>query len=185
MSNYKPIDPAKEEFRKYLDRNGIMDAITKVLVRCHIERPENALEYMVTSMAECHAPMKADLIAANMEIQRLKKELSALKLANETKAKSSNPTDPVAKKENEIDNTNGDNDATDGASADEPVVVKQEQADTDESTNEDKSKAAASAATGATAAAAVESIDVTSEVVNALKNETTEGKEPTNTNESK
>jgi len=48
MSSYKPLDTKREEFRKYLDRAGIMDALTKVLVSLYEEpeKPEDALGYV-------------------------------------------------------------------------------------------------------------------------------------------
>ncbi|CAH0683077.1 c-Myc-binding protein [Helicoverpa armigera] len=48
MSSYKPIDSKREEFRRYLERAGVMDALTKVLVSLYEEpdKPEDALEYV-------------------------------------------------------------------------------------------------------------------------------------------
>lgn len=48
MSSYKPIDSKREEFRRYLERAGVMDALTKVLVSLFEEpdKPEDALEYV-------------------------------------------------------------------------------------------------------------------------------------------
>nr|CAD7423334.1 unnamed protein product [Timema monikensis] len=42
-----PIDSKREEFRKYLERAGVMEALTKVLVGLYeeAEKPTNALEY--------------------------------------------------------------------------------------------------------------------------------------------
>ncbi|CAH1988244.1 unnamed protein product [Acanthoscelides obtectus] len=44
---YKPSEGKREEFRKYLEKNGIMDALTKVLVNLYEEpdKPEDALQY--------------------------------------------------------------------------------------------------------------------------------------------
>ena len=43
----QPIDSKREEFRKYLERAGVMDALTKVLVSLYeeAEKPDDALEY--------------------------------------------------------------------------------------------------------------------------------------------
>lgn len=84
MSNYKPIDLSKEDFRKYLDRQGVLDAITKVLVKCNSERPENALAYVVENLNETHGNTKTQLFEAQQEIERLKKEISALKVEDKT-----------------------------------------------------------------------------------------------------
>jgi hypothetical protein len=44
---FQPIDSKREEFRKYLERAGVMDALTKVLVSLYeeAEKPDDALEY--------------------------------------------------------------------------------------------------------------------------------------------
>lgn len=44
----QPIDSKREEFRRYLERAGVMDALTKVLVSLYEEpdKPEDALEYV-------------------------------------------------------------------------------------------------------------------------------------------
>lgn len=43
----QPSEGKREEFRKYLEKNGVMDALTKVLVNLYEEekKPEDALEY--------------------------------------------------------------------------------------------------------------------------------------------
>jgi hypothetical protein len=43
----QPIDSKREEFRKYLERAGVMDALTKVLVSLYeeAEKPDDALKY--------------------------------------------------------------------------------------------------------------------------------------------
>ncbi|KAG0425112.1 hypothetical protein HPB47_027696, partial [Ixodes persulcatus] len=43
-----PVDSKKEEFRKYLEKSGLFDALTKALVNLFDkpERPENAVAYL-------------------------------------------------------------------------------------------------------------------------------------------
>lgn len=43
----QPSEGKREEFRKYLEKNGIMDALTKVLVNLYeeVEKPDDALQY--------------------------------------------------------------------------------------------------------------------------------------------
>lgn len=90
MSNFKPIDGSKEDFRKYLDRKGVLDAITKVLIKCNSDRPENAIQYLMDNMGErlkdkdTIARLEADLNDARNEIEMLKRELDALKLDTTT-----------------------------------------------------------------------------------------------------
>lgn len=44
---FQPPNSKSEEFRKYLERAGVMDALTKVLVSLYEEpeKPDDALEY--------------------------------------------------------------------------------------------------------------------------------------------
>merc|ERR1712010_392922 len=48
MTSYQTPDTKKEEFRKYLEKSGVIDAVTKVLVRLYEEpeRPGNALDFI-------------------------------------------------------------------------------------------------------------------------------------------
>lgn len=43
----QPSEGKREEFRRYLEKTGVMDALTKVLVALYEEpdKPENAIEY--------------------------------------------------------------------------------------------------------------------------------------------
>lgn len=69
MSAYKPADSKREEFRKYLERAGVMDALTKVLVSLYEEpeKPNDALEYIRENLG--------DITENGLEINTLKKEL--------------------------------------------------------------------------------------------------------------
>lgn len=86
MSSFKPIDGSKEDFRKYLDRKGVLDAITKVLIKCNSDRPENAIEYLLDNLGEklkdkdTIARLENELNDARNEIEILKREINALKL---------------------------------------------------------------------------------------------------------
>lgn len=40
----QPIDESKEDFRMYLAKNGVLDALTKVLGKVQEIQPENPLE---------------------------------------------------------------------------------------------------------------------------------------------
>ncbi|XP_052888886.1 c-Myc-binding protein homolog [Anopheles moucheti] len=109
MSNYKPIDLSKEDFRKYLDRQGVLDAITKVLVKCNTERPEHALDFVVETLSETHGNLKTQLFDAHQEIERLKKELSELKEEEKTGKPALVSSGPVVKQEAEIDTATATN----------------------------------------------------------------------------
>lgn len=86
MSSFKPIDGSKEDFRKYLDRKGVLDAITKVLIKCNSDRPENAIEYLLDNLGErlkdkdTIARLECELNDTKNEVEVLKREINALKL---------------------------------------------------------------------------------------------------------
>eukprot|EP00753_Platysulcus_tardus_P002825 PLAT11934.1.p2 GENE.PLAT11934.1~~PLAT11934.1.p2 ORF type:complete len:113 (+),score=44.52 PLAT11934.1:51-341(+) len=74
---YLPPDAKKDEFRKYLEKSGVVDALTKVLVGLYeeTERPPSAVEYMKRYMG---APSGVDVEELKLENDRLKKESAAL-----------------------------------------------------------------------------------------------------------
>lgn len=59
---YQTPDSKKEEFRKYLEKSGVIDALTKVLVGLYEEpeRPPNAVDYIKRYMG---APTGIDVDA--------------------------------------------------------------------------------------------------------------------------
>lgn len=92
MSSFKPIDGSKEDFRKYLDRKGVLDAITKVLIKCNSDRPENAIEYVLDNLGErlkdkdTIARLENELNDTRNEIEVLKREINSLKLSSSSGA---------------------------------------------------------------------------------------------------
>jgi hypothetical protein len=78
----------KEEFRRYLERTGVLDALTKVLVGLY-EEPErpssNSLEYMKRYLG---APVAVDVEGLKRENEELKSKVNLLKkqLYEQTKA---------------------------------------------------------------------------------------------------
>lgn len=78
----QPPDSKREEFRKYLERAGVMDALTKVLVSLYEEpeKPDDALEYIRLNLG--------GITEVDVEVQTLKKELEEAKAKiNELKTK--------------------------------------------------------------------------------------------------
>ncbi|XP_076178521.1 c-Myc-binding protein isoform X1 [Ptiloglossa arizonensis] len=73
MSNMKPPDSKREEFRKYLERAGVLDALTKVLVSLYEEpeKPDDALEYIRQNLG--------GITEVDIEINTLRKELEETK----------------------------------------------------------------------------------------------------------
>ena len=78
-STFESPDARKEEFRRYLERSGVIDALTKVLVGLYEEpeRPANAVDYIKRYLG---APAGVDVEALKAELSRLKKEIVRLRL---------------------------------------------------------------------------------------------------------
>ena len=68
----------KEEFRRYLEKNGVLDALTKVLVGLYEEpeRPTHALEYIKRYLG---APANVDIDGLKRENSDLKHQVNELK----------------------------------------------------------------------------------------------------------
>lgn len=69
----------KEEFRKYLEKAGVIDQLTKVLVGLYEEpeKPGNVIEFIKKSLG---APSDTDvdqLMAENEELKRTKADLES------------------------------------------------------------------------------------------------------------
>eukprot|EP01035_Chromulina_nebulosa_P017756 gene17756-23356_t len=90
MSNYQTPESKKQEFRKYLEKSGVIDALTKVLVGLYEEpdRPQNAIDYIKRYLG---APVGIDVEALKAENERLKREKSELE--NQIKELSTQKTD--------------------------------------------------------------------------------------------
>ena len=75
---YQTPDSKKEEFRKYLEKSGVIDALTKVLVGLYEEpeRPPNAVDYVKRYLG---APTGVDVEAIRAENDTLKKQNAELK----------------------------------------------------------------------------------------------------------
>jgi len=85
MSSYKPGDSKKEEFRKYLEKAGVLDALTKTLV-CLYEEPEkpnNALDFLRKNLSSA-GPDAPDVLELKNEIENLHTQIDKLKADNES-----------------------------------------------------------------------------------------------------
>lgn len=76
--SFETADSQKEEFRKYLEKSGVIDALTKVLVGLYEEpeRPPNAVDYIKRYMG---APTGVDVEALRAENETLRKEREELR----------------------------------------------------------------------------------------------------------
>ncbi|GAB6032836.1 hypothetical protein CHUAL_012038 [Chamberlinius hualienensis] len=79
--SFRPGDSKREEFRKYLEKAGLLDALTRALVNLYNEneKPTDALQYMKDLLFP--SPFENQAVAK--EIDELKKEIAALKIENE------------------------------------------------------------------------------------------------------
>eukprot|EP00980_Cylindrotheca_fusiformis_P000660 scaffold160_cov136-Cylindrotheca_fusiformis.AAC.7 len=77
-SNNNSDSNKKEEFRKYLDKSGVLDALTRVLVGLYEEpeRPQNAIDYVKRYLG---APENVDVEGLKRENEQLKQELEKLR----------------------------------------------------------------------------------------------------------
>ncbi|EPZ32489.1 Associate of Myc 1 domain-containing protein [Rozella allomycis CSF55] len=67
------VDQKKEDFRKYLEKNGIIDSLTKVLVGLYeeSEKPENPLEFIKAYLG---GPANIDVEALRAENEDLRRQ---------------------------------------------------------------------------------------------------------------
>jgi len=92
MTTYRAADSKREEFRKYLEKAGVLDALTKVLVGLYEEpeKPNNALDFLKAHIG-ASGPETADVEALRLEVTELRQKVETLtEENNELKAKVSN-----------------------------------------------------------------------------------------------
>ncbi|CEM18300.1 unnamed protein product [Vitrella brassicaformis CCMP3155] len=70
--SYQSADHQKEEFRKYLEKNGVIQQLTRVLVGLYEEpeRPVNAIDFIKKHLG---APTGVDIDELRAENEELKK----------------------------------------------------------------------------------------------------------------
>jgi len=126
-SSGNSIDAKREEFRKYLDKEGVLEYLTKQLVRLYEEadKPSNALDYLKNNFNGKEtevAQLKADnlekenvqlkerikvLESEKAELESRVKELSEASTANNTVINSP-ATQPETSKDNVTEKTDED-----------------------------------------------------------------------------
>jgi len=87
---FQTTESKREEYRKYLEKSGVIDQLTRVLVELYEEnnKPENAIEYIkkylgspsdvdVDSLKLQHSKLRDDNIALKAKLSSLKEELRA------------------------------------------------------------------------------------------------------------
>lgn len=76
--SYQSSEAKKEEFRKYLEKSNVIDALTKVLVNLYEEpeKPDKPVEFIKKALG---GPSPADFEALQAENAQLRAEIEALK----------------------------------------------------------------------------------------------------------
>ncbi|XP_053683984.1 c-Myc-binding protein [Sabethes cyaneus] len=134
MSNFKPVDGSKEDFRKYLERKGVMDSITKVLIKCNADRPENAIEYLLENLGETQQKdtierLENDLSEARNEIEALKLEIKSLRV-NSVKSNSNSSDDSLQEPQDDSGVSADQNNANNGSAEGKEALAGPEKSET-------------------------------------------------------
>ena len=76
---YRTSESKREEFRKYLEKEGVLDALTKILVVLYEEpeKPINALDFMKSHL-HSGPPESSDVEQLRLELQELRTKHDAL-----------------------------------------------------------------------------------------------------------
>ncbi|XP_003968902.1 C-Myc-binding protein isoform X2 [Takifugu rubripes] len=83
MANPRASESKREQFRRYLEKSGVLDTLTSVLVALYEEsdKPNNALDFI-----KCHLgaalPEPANTEALHMEVADLKQKCNLLIVEN-------------------------------------------------------------------------------------------------------
>ncbi|XP_032899400.1 C-Myc-binding protein [Amblyraja radiata] len=89
MAHYRAGDSRREQFRRYLEKGGVLDALTKVLVALYEEpeKPNNAMDFLKRHLGTT-GPETADVETLRLEVTELRQKYEALLEENkELKAK--------------------------------------------------------------------------------------------------
>ncbi|XP_005988799.1 C-Myc-binding protein [Latimeria chalumnae] len=89
MAQYRAVDSKREQFRRYLEKAGVLDSLTKVLVALYEEpeKPNNALDFLKQHLGTT-GPETADVETLRLEVAELRQKYeAALEENKELKAK--------------------------------------------------------------------------------------------------
>eukprot|EP01017_Pseudomicrothorax_dubius_P041601 TRINITY_DN6670_c0_g1_i3.p1 TRINITY_DN6670_c0_g1~~TRINITY_DN6670_c0_g1_i3.p1 ORF type:complete len:138 (-),score=52.72 TRINITY_DN6670_c0_g1_i3:36-389(-) len=80
--SFQTVESKKEEFRKYLERSGVIDQLTRVLVTLYEEpeKPQNAIEFLKKYLG---SPTDIDVETMKIEYDRLRDENTRLRRQEE------------------------------------------------------------------------------------------------------
>ncbi|XP_075962559.1 C-Myc-binding protein [Anarhichas minor] len=79
MAHYRASESKREQFRRYLEKSGVLDTITSVLVALYEEndKPDNALDFIKLQL-DAAGPESADAEALRMELADLQQKCNLL-----------------------------------------------------------------------------------------------------------
>ncbi|XP_051261864.1 c-Myc-binding protein [Dicentrarchus labrax] len=79
MAHYRGPDPKREQFRRYLEKAGVVDSLTSVLVALYEqqEKPNNALEFVKEHLGAAGVT-SADTEALQQEVIDLRQRCARL-----------------------------------------------------------------------------------------------------------
>ncbi|KAM9116327.1 C-Myc-binding protein isoform 2-T2 [Pangshura tecta] len=79
MAHYKATDSKREQFRRYLEKSGVLDTLTKVLVALYEEpeKPNNALDFLKHHIGAA-APENPEVEALRLEVAEVKEKYEAV-----------------------------------------------------------------------------------------------------------
>uniref|UniRef100_A0A8C1QVC5 MYC binding protein n=1 Tax=Cyprinus carpio TaxID=7962 RepID=A0A8C1QVC5_CYPCA len=78
MAHYRASESKREQFRRYLEKNGVLDSLTTVLVALYeeTEKPSNALDFIKHQLGV--APEDDDAESLRLELNTLQQKYDQL-----------------------------------------------------------------------------------------------------------
>ncbi|KAM6335206.1 C-Myc-binding protein [Falco naumanni] len=79
MAHCKAADSKREQFRRYLEKSGVLDTLTKVLVALYEEpeKPNSALDFLKHHLG-ASAPENPEIEALRLEVAEMKEKYEAV-----------------------------------------------------------------------------------------------------------
>ncbi|XP_021231153.1 C-Myc-binding protein [Numida meleagris] len=79
MAHHKAADSKREQFRRYLEKSGVLDTLTKVLVALYEEpeKPSSALDFLKHHLG-ASAPGSPEVEALRLEVAEMKEKYEAV-----------------------------------------------------------------------------------------------------------
>ncbi|XP_072355970.1 C-Myc-binding protein isoform X1 [Scyliorhinus torazame] len=79
MAHYRAGDSRREQFRRYLEKGGVLDMLTKVLVALYEEpeKPNNAMDFLKQHLGTA-GPETADVETLRLEVIELRQKYELL-----------------------------------------------------------------------------------------------------------